>query len=61
MNSNNLGRILYIELLIVDATFDERPNSKRNPTTREVKGKRNMNGKSKLLNPIGQRSRNDSQ
>ena len=34
--------------------FDKRPNSSRSPAIREVKEKRNMNGKSKLVNSIGQ-------
>ena len=42
-------------------TFGERPNSRRSPTIREVEGKRNMNGKSKLVNPTGQHGRNGKQ
>ena len=34
-------------------TFDKRPNSGRSPTIKEMKGKRNMNGKSELLDPMG--------
>ena len=33
-------------------TFDKRLNSRRSPTIREVERKGNMNGKSKLLNPM---------
>ena len=41
-------------------TFDKRPNSRRSPIIREVEGKRNMNGKSKLVNPMGQQSKYDN-
>ena len=34
--------------------FDKRLNSSRSPAIREVKEKRNMNGKSKLENLMGQ-------
>ena len=34
-------------------TFDKRPNSGRSPTIREMEGKRNMNGKSESLDPMG--------
>ena len=42
-------------------TFGERPNSRRSPTIREMERKRNMNGKSKLVNPIGQHGKNNNQ
>jgi len=41
-------------------TFDKRPKSKRSLTIGKVEGKRNMNGKSELLSPMGQHNRNDS-
>jgi len=41
--------------------FYERPNGRRNPTIRKMGGKRSIIGKSKVINSMGQRGRNDSQ
>ena len=50
------------EIEVVDAHFfNKRPNSRRNPTVREMERKRNMNGKSKLVNPMSQHGKNNSQ
>lgn len=41
--------------------FDKEPNGKRSPTIRKMGGKKNISGKSKVINSMGQRGKNDSQ
>ena len=44
----------------VDAQFWQKNPIAEDPTVREVEGKWYMNGKSKLLNLVGQYGRNDN-
>ena len=40
--------------------FYERPNNRRSSTIREIERKRNKNGKSKLVSPMGQHDKNNN-